>query len=720
MISTVRRRRLTRLRHMGLGELVERSRQELHKRLERLGTNGRMPAAVAAGSGIATGLEARRLFGAASSEGLARLLALRFPQDRDRLLTEAEQVLRGRFDLLGYRGLCFGDPIDWQLDPVSGRRSPLAHWSRIDPLDVTQVGDSKVTWELNRHQWFVTLGQAFRATGDERFAEAFVLHLRAWMRANPPGLGINWASSLEAALRIVSWSWALHLFHGAVALTPGLVREAIASIARHAAHVERYLSRYFSPNTHLTGEALGLVYAGTLLPELPGAERWRGTGGRILVEELVRQVHADGVYFEQSTGYQRYTVEIGLHFVLLSARAGRPAPREVRTQIQRMLDFLLAVRRPDGGVPQIGDADGGWLLPVARRRPDDLRGLFAMAAVLFGRADYAWAAEGAAPETLWLLGPGGPAAFDAVAPAPPRTSPSRLFRDGGYAVMRSDWADGALHLIFDVGPLGCPVSGGHGHADLLGIQCAALGEPYVIDPGTGTYADPAWRSFFRGTAAHATVTVDGQGQAIPAGPFAWGERPRARLRRWISTEAYDLADAEHDAYVRLPDPVRHRRRVLFVKPRYFVILDDLDGGAEHRVEVRFPLASLETAVEPDGWARVRSAGGSGLLVRSFATVPLAAELREGRTDPIEGWCAPDYGCRRPAPVLVYSAEAAFPLRVLTILLPTRRVLDPPPSVSTVADEWGPSGLVFHGGETLAFVEQGVVLTRGERAGVPVS
>src|SRR6185295_18230461 len=112
-----------------------------------------------------------------------------------------------------------------------------------------------------------------------------------------------------------------------------------------------------------------------------------------------------------------------------------------------------------------------------------------------------------------------------------------------------------------------------------------FGEPYLVDPGTYCYtANARWRNYFRSTAAHSTVTVDGLSQAIPAGPFAWQKRPRARLRRWISTDSFDLADADHDAYHRLPDPVTHRRRVFFAKPRYWVVVDELDGKVEHRID----------------------------------------------------------------------------------------------------------------------------------------
>src|SRR5437016_10161593 len=308
--------------------------------------------------------------GAARADTTARLIE-RIPETRGRIIAAADAICRGRFDLLGYRGLDFGDPVDWRLDPVSGRRAPLAHWSRIDPLDPAVVGDSRVVWELNRHQWLLHLGQAYRFTGDERYAEAFARYVRDWMRANPAGMGINWAASLTVAFRLISWCWALALFEGSRALSAELLAEMLAGIGDHARHVERYLALYFSPNTHLTGEALALVYAGLFCPDLSRARRWRARGAEILIQQCERQIFADGVYFEQSTCYQRYTAEIYLHFLILAARNEIAVPDTVAARLKRLLDFLVAVRRPDGSMPQIGDADGGWLLPLFPRDPDD-------------------------------------------------------------------------------------------------------------------------------------------------------------------------------------------------------------------------------------------------------------------------------------------------------------------------------------------------------------
>src|SRR5205807_1836656 len=180
------------------------------------------------------------------------------------------------------------------------------------------------------------------------------------------------------------------------------------------------------------------------------------------------------------------------------------------------------------------------------------------------------------------------------ASAPPASESCRAFPDGGFVVMRSGWNGSSHALIFDTGPLGCPITSGHGHADLLSIQCSVFGEPYLVDPGTGCYGvSSEVRDFFRGTAAHSSVMVDGEDQAEPAGTFAWRSRPAGRLLRWTSTETVAFADAEHDGYRALPDPVSHRRRVIFVKPGYWVLVDDLTAAACHRIEMRFQLAPME-------------------------------------------------------------------------------------------------------------------------------
>jgi hypothetical protein len=336
------------------------------------------------------------------------------------------------------------------------------------------------------------------------------------------------------------------------------------------------------------------------------------------------------------------------------------------------------------------------LLPLTPRAASDARGEFAVGATLFGRADFAWAAEGAAPEVAWLMGVEGVRRFDTLRPAAPLAAPSGVFPSGGYAVMRTGWQRDAHQMIVDVGALGCPVSSGHGHADLLSIQCSIFGEPSIVDPGTHTYGgDSKWRDYFRSTAAHSTVVVDGVSQAEATGPFGWRRHPRVRLREWHSTPDFDFLDAEHDGYAALPDPVTHRRRVIFVKPGYWILVDDLSGAGRHQVDLTFQFASSDVRLGAHPWARAATPGGPVLWISPFPSAPAQPALKCGEPSPTRGWISPEIAHLSPAPMLIYSFSVALPWRIVTLLLPDRQGLSAPPAVRPIFDDGGlPQGFVF--------------------------
>jgi uncharacterized heparinase superfamily protein len=604
---------------------------------------------------------APRFFSAFDAPGeTIAALRRRCPENEGEVVARADRALAGRFDLLGYLDLSYGEPIDWHLDPVAGKRvAPDRHWSRVSYLDYDAVGDHKVVWEVNRHQYFVALGQAYWYSADERYADAFVRHVSSWMDANPPKLGINWASSLEIAYRAISWLWALHFFKRSPALTPAVLWRMLKLLHLHARHLETHLSTYFSPNTHLTGEALGLYYLGTLLPDLRGAGRWRDLGGRVLREQLARQVRPDGVYFEQASQYHRYTVDIYLHFLLLGGANGEADDAGLRATVQRLLDHLLHLAAPDGTIPLIGDDDGGRLTQLDRRGADDVRALFATAAALFGRGDYAYAAGDDLAGMLWTLGADGLRRFDAVRAAPPAEG-SRAFPDGGYFVMRDGWGADASQLVIDCGPHGM-MNCGHAHADALAVNVVARGRPLLVDAGTYTYPGSE-RSAFRHSRAHNTVTVDGESSSAPDGPFTWGHVAGSRQQAWESHAIADFFEGSHDGYTRLADPATHTRAVLFVKQGYWVVRDRLAAAGQHEVAARWHCApGLTPRVAAPGVVDVHAADGPVLRFAAFG---------DGRFVTEQGWVSRAYGTREPAEVCVYAQSGVGAQEVITFLLPS--------------------------------------------------
>jgi len=606
----------------------------------------------------------------------------RWPQSESQLVERADAIVDGKFDLLGFRSISFGDPIDWHLEPISGKRVPVVHWSRLDFLDVDVAGDKKIIWELNRHQYFSTLGQAYWLTGDERYATTFTEHLESWMDANPPKLGINWASSLEVAFRSISWLWGFYFFKSSSSLTAETFERAWKFLYLNARHLESYLSTYFSPNTHLTGEALGLFFLGTLLPEFKEAKRWRELGSRILIEQLPAHVKGDGVYFEQSSYYHRYTADFYLHFLLLSRANNFALPSQVEESLVKLLDHLMYITRPDGTTPLFGDDDGGRLTMLDDRATDDFRGTLAVGSVVFNRGDYKFVAENAAETLLWLMGVNGLGRFDCLAAAQPAQT-SKAFVDGGYFVMRDGWTDNANYLLFDCGPHGS-LNCGHAHADALSFDLASNGRTTLTDPGTYTYTgSKEFRDWFRSSHAHNTVTVDDESSSVPNGPFSWRTKARCSLLRWISEERFDFVSGEHDGFLRLPSPVILRREVLFLKRDYWIIRDVLDSSNQHRLDVRF-----HYDCQPDAQ--------STLAIHCFGA---------GESVEEEAFVSHCYGQKQPAKVIRFSATFEAGGDVVTFLLP--RMTATPWGVTEIDGEGGRSFEVS-GGKTrdLVMIQDG--------------
>lgn len=596
-----------------------------------------------------------------------RELRRRFDKSaEDDVIERARRIMEGRFQLLGIRELDFGSPPDFHLEPTSARRSPLLHWSLFDELSGEFAVDKKIVWELNRCQYFKTLGRAYWYTRDEAYAETFVAHLDAWMEQNPPGRGLNWVSSLEVALRAISWLWALHFFRDSRALTPPLFLRALKYLYLHGRHLETYLSTYSSPNTHLTGEALGLFYLGTLLPELRCAARWRETGERILMAELRRHVRSDGVYFEQSSYYQRYTSDFYTHLYILKQINDEAIAPELEAKLAALLDHLMYITCPDGTTPFYGDDDGGRLVTLDERERNDFRAALSTGASLFARPRYKFVAGEAAEETLWLLGCRGLQSFDDLDARPPEAT-SRAFCDGGYYVMRDGWTSRANYMLIDCGPHGT-LNCGHAHADALSFVAAARGRTLLVDPGTFTYTgSKESRDYFRSSLAHNTLAVDGESSSVPDGPFNWKHIAGARARAWTSQKRFDFFEGEHDGYARLSSPALHVRSLLFLKNDYWVLRDRVETNGAHRYELRFHFApDADPALEiKDEVEMVRESrhDAPGLALFGFATDVGGAWRKE------EGWVSRCYGAREAAAVYGFHTEAEGAQEFVTFLIP---------------------------------------------------
>ena len=594
---------------------------------------------------------------AAQRETLIARYRSSFPDAVRTELQEAERLLAHRFNLLSHE-MDHGASIAWSRDPISGE-----DWSRAFSPDITylgpgRLGDIKLPWELSKHQYFFTLGKAAWLTHNPAFAREIVSQIDQWITDNPCYSGIHWISALEAGARGLSWMLAYPFF--AEFCDGPFSDRLLRSIAQHLLFVERNLSIGPFANTHLVGEAAVLV-AGGLFLESRHSHRWLAKGLRHLNEQITRQVRADGVHVEQSVPYHRFFLDQYYLVEALLTANGASLPADTRKVMERMTVFLMDACFPDGTAPAFGDCDDARGIWCRADGPRDYRSLLALGASRFGRGDFKVAAAGPTEELLWLHGEQGLDTFLVLQErAPPHTSID--YPQAGYYVLRGGWAPTDSMLIFDCGPLGYG-RGGHGHADALSFQLYAQGYRFLIDSGTYSYnLDYGWRDAFRATRAHNTVVVDGLDQSIMLDRMSWMSQAGARCRRWITSSAFDLIDAEQDGYERLPDPVTHRRALFFLKPDTWLIWDQLTARQPHTVEWLFhvhPDCLIEPQGDEDGdFALVAPTGARLRATLLLNDHRVAAEIRVGSNAERAAWYSPTYGAKEPSRVLAVRCDFA--------------------------------------------------------------
>lgn len=572
-----------------------------------------------------------------------------YPRQADLTITQADAICKGQITLLGTQYNFGKSPIDWHLDAASGQQWPLDYVEKIDRWmwSEQRIGDNKPIWELNRQQYFTTLGKAYWLTGDEQYARCCADHILSWVQANPCSFGINWYSSLEIGIRLIAWGVAFHFFHSSPTFMQIAGRTFVPSLYQQASYLRDHLTlEWPGRNNHIIGEAAALAFVGALFTEFAGAGEWVEMGLRILEEEVARQTFEDGVNREQALAYHRFVLDFVLLLVVLARRgAVRPLPI-LETHAEKMLNYLMHALTPDGRLPRLGDDDDGWaFLLGAGNIHDAVRDTLAIGAVLYGRSDFKYAAREFGEGAFWLLGQAGWQTFNELDDEPPQATIT-FFPQAGQIIMRSSWQTDSDYGLLRCGKFGLAGDGycAHTHCDLLSPILWLHGRPLLIDSGTYTYHGP-WRDRFRLTAAHNSVLIDGQEQAVPGNLFSWQRVPTASCESWSDGCAMGCLSNQSG--------VVWQRELAMRRPGTWAITDQFEGNGRHHLEWYFHLA-------PE-WECVTPAANHSLHLINTAQLGLAVQIQTPDVAVAleTGWVSYQYGRKTPNQVIRASWEGDF-------------------------------------------------------------
>ncbi|MFQ5706551.1 MAG: alginate lyase family protein [bacterium] len=543
--------------------------------------------------------------------------------DSSVIIASANAVLSREFTLWDVKRK-LPDKIDWYRNPT----------------------DDKIwLYALNEFEWMWDVAAAYVLTGDEKYARDFSALMQGFFeQVSLP----KWKNEKDPVWRLIgaglrmsdSWVDAFYAFLPSKSVSPELKIQLLAAIHDHA----QFLSYFRSPRrNHLIQESYGLLKVGTMFPEFKMARQWRHLAVERLDREVTQDVYEDGGYTEGSIFYHRYVVRLlqtisdfaQNHDVALTANFNR--------QLERMYEFLLYTVRPDGRMPQVNDGFSGKVL----------RPLFHEPARQFSRAEFEYFATDGESGLR-----------------PSKTSVA--FPYTGFYVMRSGWTKKARYCLVDAGLFGSA----HGHEDKLSFELHAYGSPFIVEAGTFTYVYNQWHKYFESSFAHNTVVVDGKSQLRMPRKDEWASDPHAPLpNKWLTTPDFDYLEATYEngygnVKERIDHRVKHTRRILFVKPDYWVLWDVLTGKGNHEYAQLFHFMPMPLEISDENKSVVsNNPEGANLLLFPLFADQVSVTRVAGSENPIQGWISPKYGEKMAAPVIIYRKKGKVPEAFLDVMLP---------------------------------------------------
>lgn len=447
-------------------------------------------------------------------------------------LEAANNALEHRFKpQKGYGYFDYGKDINWQYWPVK---------------------DDEVRWQLHRVRWWLTMALAYRQTKNEAYATEWRLQFEDWMKKNRLGLSADndrfaWRP-LEVSDRVQSLGPIFSIFVQSKTVTPEFLLLFLKNYAQHADYLP---ANYADAGNHRLFEAQRTLFAGVFFPELKHAPDWRKSGITVLNAEIQKQVYPDGMQWELSPIYHAASIDIFLK-AYRTARSGGLAnefPDSYARTVEKMVMAFINISFPDYQQPMFGDS---WLA--------DKRGRL--------KVFQSWAEQFPQNPHIQYF------ASDGQAGSKPNWL-SRELGTAGFYTFRNGWTPAATVMVLKASPPG----EFHAQPDNGTFELWVRGRNFTPDAGSYVYGGDAavmkQRNWYRQTRVHSTMTLNDSNMVIT----------KARQHKWQTGNELDVLSYTNPSYPAL----NHRRSVLFVEHRYFLIIDEAQGLATGKLGVHYQL-----------------------------------------------------------------------------------------------------------------------------------
>jgi len=449
--------------------------------------------------------------------------ASKFPEERDTVITRAEAILRNEIRTWGARVEKFGPVVDFNREMGRSGKYGFHYWMWSRPLNTAYVltRDQKYLEKFDElfNQWYEQRNSITRG-----FPELDVVYYEL-------GLGVRNRMFIE--------HYVLPYEKRSVKTHERMLKTMLGA-ARWLYELQKW-EGYRAGNWQIHG-AYMLAQIAMVFPEFKASRDWLEIALQRLEEHMMQDFFEDGGHSERAP--RNYTLATylsyrNLYYLLTMYKVREDLAQRIRQSMGKTIDWWIAMLAPTGEIPAINDSHRGLFLIGILRDGAEFFGkpeVYGVMKNLFGINEH--------QNTL----------------LPSFTS--RHMPASGFTVMRTDWSPDALYMNINYGPF----SGFHTHNDMLDFEIYAFGKALAVDAGIGlTYDDTLYIPWYQSSKAHNMVVVNDRNI----------ERKEIKGEHieWSSTPSLDYFSGDHRGYAFMG--VQHRRQIVFVKPHYWFVLDDV-------------------------------------------------------------------------------------------------------------------------------------------------
>ena len=370
----------------------------------------------------------------------------------------------------------------------------------------------------------------------------------------------------------------------------------------------------------------------------------------------------DGVNREQAVAYQQFVLDFQLLCLLAGKANGQWFSADYESRLESMLDYLASIMDAGGNVPMFGDADDGFAVRLAPQEGFcPYKSLLATGALLFRRGDFRQKARTLDDKTRWLFG--------ATRRRRVRSARRRARRAcrSGKPSPRAATSCSAATSTRPARSAWSPMPGRSATArsrrtatptrSASRFRPAAWSSSSIRAPtrttrrsaGGITSAAPP-----RTTRCASTRSTS----RCPAATSCGSRKARAGCSLWLSSPEKDSFEGWHDGYMRLDDPVKHRRLIeLDKRARRVLVEDTLEMGEEHDVELFFHCHE-DCTVDAIAGGYLIARAGTSLRLLLPQVENAESSVHRGSVAPLLGWVSRAFDSRRPAPTIAWRARLA--------------------------------------------------------------